>query len=176
MKMKKIISVVVLMSAFTFFACNKDDDNNNNNNTLSTTDLNFIMQATEGNNAEIGAAQVAITNGNDSAVRAFGQRMVTDHQMAQQSLDSIAGNYGITLTDSVSPQHQAEKDMLMSLSGMAFDSTYINGQITDHTQAIQLYQSELDNGSQPSVKDYVNRYLPVIQMHLQMADSIKLNL
>jgi len=65
---------------------------------------------------------------------------------------------------------------LSMLMGMAFDSTYINSQVMDHQAAIQLFQSEASNGNDSRLRDYAQKYLPKLQMHLQMADSVRMGL
>ncbi len=172
--MKTNILAVLFILATGFGACSKDDDNNN---ILSTTDRNFLLQAAESNFAEIGVGQLAYSKGTDSSLQVFGLQMVSDHEMAQQSLNSVALNFGIVIIDSLSPAHVTIKNTLMSLSsGYTFDTTYINSQIRDHQEAIIMYQNEINNGSSVDVKNYANKYLPIIEMHLQMADSIAENL
>jgi putative membrane protein len=56
---------------------------------------------------------------------------------------------------------------------MSFDTAYINSQVKDHQAAVNLFQSEISAGATQSVKDYASKYLPHIQMHLNMADSIR---
>ena len=61
---------------------------------------------------------------------------------------------------------------LNSLSGHSFDSAYISSQVMDHQAAVTLFQNEISNGNNSSVKSYASTYLPHIQMHLQKADSL----
>ena len=76
------------------------------------------------------------------------------------------------MKDSVDSQHTALLQTLQGLSGREFDSTYIVNQIADHQKTVDDFQAELNAGSKTEVKDYANKYLPKIQMHLQQADSI----
>jgi putative membrane protein len=62
---------------------------------------------------------------------------------------------------------------LQTLSGNVFDTTYIGAQVRDHILTIQIFQQELSNGNNQQVKNYANKYLPVIQMHLQEAQNIQ---
>jgi putative membrane protein len=62
--------------------------------------------------------------------------------------------------------------MLQSLPDSTFDTTYLRAQINDHENAVALFQQELANGQDTTVKAYASQYLPVIQMHLTMADSL----
>ncbi len=62
--------------------------------------------------------------------------------------------------------------MLSAMTGRSFDSAYVHGQVTDHQTAVTLFQNENISGNNTKVKTYVNNYLPVIEMHLMMADSL----
>lgn len=176
--MKKTTTGVMMpLLLLAMAGCNKDNNNNNNNNMgLSSQDRTFMAQLKEANKAEIDAGQTASTKGMNDSIRMYGQYMVTEHTMAMTSLDSLAGVLGVTLSDTLSAEHTALKQRLSTLSGYDYDTAYINAQVKDHQKVIQMMQTEISNGQQTGVKGYANRYLPHIQMHLTMADSIKMKL
>jgi putative membrane protein len=180
MRVKKIYSALAVASLLCYGACNKDDDNNNNNNnnnnTVNQTDRDFMMNAAYGNNAEIDAGSMAASKGTDSSVKMFGQMMVSDHSTAQTELQSVAAQTSVTLPTGLDSAHQAMKAQLQSMSGHTFDSVYIHSQVMDHQKTISLFQNESSNGSNQRVKDYANKYLPIIQTHYQKADSISRHL
>ena len=74
--------------------------------------------------------------------------------------------------DSVDSMHAALLVTLRGLSGRMFDSVYIVNQIKDHQAAISDFQNEISEGNKSDVVNYANKYLPKLQMNLQMADSI----
>lgn len=164
----KILFACLIMSA-VFISCDK---NNKDNNVVNTQDRTFLVQASLSNTAEIGAGALASTKGDSSAIRDFGQMMVTDHTKAQTDLKTTGTNVGVNVTDSVDATHAAMLVTLTGLSGRQFDSVYIINQITDHQATIAAFQTELNSGSRSEVLNYANTYLPKIQMHLQKADSI----
>jgi putative membrane protein len=170
MKLTSRSFIVCTALSVSLLACTKDD--NKNSNTLNDADKTFIMQVSLGNSAEVGAGALASTAGEDSLVKAFAAMMVTDHTTAQGDLKTLGTNVGVDVKDSVDSQHTALLQTLQGLSGRAFDSTYIVNQIADHQKTVDDFQAELNAGSKTEVKDYANKYLPKIQMHLQQADSI----
>src|SRR5206468_3368718 len=95
-----------------------------------------------------------------------------DHTAAQASLKNIAAKYGLTAPDSVDAAHAAEAAQLALLTGRAFDSAYIHGQVTDHQATIQLFQTETNSGNNTDLKTFADTTLPKLQMHLVRADSI----
>jgi putative membrane protein len=170
MKMTKWLSAGILATAVLINACSKDE---NTNTTLNSTDQTFLLQASNSNYSEITLGQLASTKGNDT-IALYSQVVVQDHQGAKIELDSIATQYHVTLSPALDSTSLNLKTMLDSLAaGRAFDSTYINGDIQTHQQTISLFQTQLNNGSNQQLKDYVNKYLPHLQLQLHMADSIK---
>jgi len=170
----KIISKNLLLgisASLIFFACKKDD-NTKGDNILNTQDRSFILQTSLGNSAEVGAGGLASSSGEDQMIKDFGQQMVTDHTTAQTELKSLGADLGVGTPDSVDANHKAIMDTLMTLSGRAFDSIYIMSQIADHQNVIDQFEEEVSSGNKKEVINYANKYLPKLQMHLQMADSI----
>lgn len=125
-----------------------------------------------GNTAEVQAAQLALTKSTDAAILNFANTMIVDHTAAQNSLKSIASNYGLTPPDTVDAAHKEMALILSQLSGRAFDSTYIHGQVVDHQSTIQLFQTEGTSGNNTNFKNFADTTLPKLQMHLDSANSI----
>jgi len=171
--MKKLLGIA-LICAVVFVACNKDDDDDN---TMNQTDLNFMTMASYSNHNEIAAGRIADSSAVDSAVDMFGRMMVMDHTTAETELTSLAQQMGTSIPQMPDSAHIAMGQMLRSLAGTTtFDQTYISSQVTDHQATISLFQNEINNGINQSVKAYAQKYLPKIQMHKQMADSIRMGL
>jgi|SRR5215217_9264612 len=170
---KNLITGLLLMG--TLAACKNDDDDNTKAG-LNQTDRNFIMKASYGNNAEVDAGQSAATKGNNAGVRMFGQMMVSDHGTAQAELQMVAQQIAQTVPQGLDSMHQVMKQYLSGMSGHSFDTAYMHAQIKDHQSTINLMQDEINNGSNQRLRDYATKYLPKIQMHYHMADSISLGL
>jgi putative membrane protein len=172
MMLKKLLLMGCLGAALAFTACDKDDDDPVVTEELNQADLTFLNNATQGNLAEIMTGQLAATQGTTDSVRSLGQELVTDHQAAQDDLDSIASSENVNLADTVDANGQAMYDVLAGLSGAAFDSAFINMQLTAHNTAISMYQTYSGSGTFTSLKNYANTYLPKLQAHAEYLDSL----
>lgn len=174
----KIVSKLFLtgITAATVFlaSCDKEDDpgNDNNNTAPNSTDLNFLTQASYANHNEILLSQLALTKASNDSVKMFAQMLIDDHTAAQTALDSLGTSYSQTLPNQADSAHTAIKMQLDSLMGNSFDSAFIAQQVTDHQNAINLFQNEIDNGNAPAIKAYANNNLPKLQSHKQTADSL----
>jgi putative membrane protein len=155
------------------FICADCSHNDNDNTTVSNADSYFMQQASYSNYAEISAGAIAASKGGDDSVRMFGSMMVADHGNAQSSLDSIASSLNVTVPNTADSVHQAMAAQLQTLSGNTFDTAYINAQVKDHMATIAIFQQEISGGNNAQVKAYANKNLPIIQMHLQEAQSIQ---
>lgn len=163
------VAVFAITTVFGYTACSKGSDKSDN---LNQADQNFVTMAAYSNMDEIDEGQLAIGKASDASVKAFGQQMVTAHTTAEEELRNTAMQNGIGLPGGPDSNHLQMKGQLSGMTGRMFDSAYIHGQVTDHQNAINLFQTEINSGSNTDIKNYAIKYLPKIQMHQQMADSL----
>ena len=142
------------------------------NPTLSTSDASFMTTAARGGLAEVQLGQLAQRNGSSAAVKRFGQRMVEDHGRSNQEMMVLAQRKEITPPSSVGAEHQRTYDDLAKLRGRAFDRAYAQAMVKDHQEDLQAYQEEAANGTDPDVKAFAARHVPLLQEHLRMAQSL----
>jgi putative membrane protein len=161
--------VALLLSMALITACK--DDNNDVEGTNATDDQ-FIIQAGWANNAEISAAQLALSKSTNDSVRAFATMMVADHTAAKNQLIDIADDLNRSVPDTADLAHQAVMVVLNGLSGARFDSAYVATQILDHQTAITLFQNEVDDGENDRLIDYAAGKLPALNTHLARVFSI----
>jgi putative membrane protein len=167
--MKQMIFCAIAITVLVWSAC---DDDNDDEKRINETDKGFMINAAYANRAEIDAGQLAVSRSLDDSVKKFGQMMIDEHTTALNELENIADDRNVNLPDTVDAEHRQLKQQLMAMSGYAFDSAYIQGQIDDHQKAISLFESENSNGKEQQVKNYAGKYLPHIRMHLEKANSI----
>jgi putative membrane protein len=144
------------------------------------TDGNIMALLHQANLGEIQAGQLAQQTAQDSSVRGFAQRMVTDHTALDQAGDSLAQRAGITpqLPDSSMVQEQqTQMQLLQSQSGSGFDTTYMSQQIVAHQQTIALVDSSIAHASNADLKTMLTTSVkPRVAEHLQLAQDIQRSL
>ncbi len=141
-----------------------------NAGSLSSRDYKFVCDAAEGGRMEVSLGQLAQQQGGAQSIRDFGQRMVTDHQKADQDLMQLLGQKGATLPDTM------EKDAkrinhYQGLAGTKFDSDYIKDMVSDHKEDVKAFQTEADKGEDPDVRSWAAKTLPTVQEHPSLAQS-----
>lgn len=143
------------------------------NPTLSTTDAAFMTTAARGGLAEVEMGQLAGRNGRSAAVKRFGQTMVSHHGQANQEMAALARQKQITPPSTMGAEQQQIYDDLSRLRGSAFDRAYARAMVEDHQEDLRLYREEAANGTDPDVKAFAARHVPVLQEHLRMAQRLQ---
>ena len=162
MLMRKIVStiaVVALFGAVPALAA------------LSGADKTFATEAAHGGLAEVQMGQLALQKASSPQVKEFAQRMVTDHTQANQDLMQLGKSENLTLPTQLDAKHKIEIDGLSAMSGNAFDAAYMQHMVQDHKKTVADFQKQAQSGSDPALKSYAQKYLPIIQQHLQMAET-----
>jgi putative membrane protein len=142
------------------------------NPTLSTSDATFMTTAARGGMAEVQLGQLAQTHGRSAAVKSFGEQMIREHGQANQDMMTLAQQKQIGLPDGVGAEHQQAYDNLAKLRGRAFDHAYAQAMVQDHQKDLQAYQDEAQNGTDPQVKAFAARHVPVLEEHLRKAQQL----
>jgi putative membrane protein len=143
----------------------------NMRNRLKHSDETFMTKAAQGGLAEVELGRLATERGSNPKVKSFGQRMVDDHSKANHELKSIAANQGVTLPVGMDGKSMTTKNRLSSLSGTEFDRAYMRDMVTDHKEDIAEFQKEAESGTDPDVKAWAARTLPMLKEHLQLAEE-----
>jgi putative membrane protein len=141
-------------------------------NQPNVADRNFARAAAAGGLSEVELGQLAEHEGQSSAVREFGQRMVSDHSKANAQLKELAAAASIPLPNTPDAEHRTMREQLDQAHGAAFDRPYIRGQVIDHQQTAQLLEYEIGSGQDAQLKDFASQVLPIVMQHLEMAQNI----
>ena len=141
---------------------------------LSAADRTFATNAAAGGFAEVSLGQLAIQNAGSPAVRQFGQQMVTDHTEANQALAQIGQKENLSLPTKPNAMDVETEQRLTASKGAAFDTSYMQEMLNDHQKDVAEFSTEAASGKDPALKAFAQKYLPVLQHHLQMAQAAKL--
>jgi putative membrane protein len=138
---------------------------------VSGADKTFATEAAHGGLAEVQMGQLALQKASSPQVKEFAQRMVTDHTQANQDLMQLGKSEHLTLPTQLDAKHKSEMGRLSAMSGNAFDAAYMQHMVQDHKKTVADFQKQAQSGSDPALKSFAQKYLPIIQQHLQMAET-----
>jgi putative membrane protein len=137
---------------------------------LNAVDFNFVGQANLGAPFQVDSGRIAETKSTSAEIRSYAHLMVTSHIPVVDALNAILQRKNITPSNTL--LHGAYDAMLFTLSadhGTAFDRNYVNGQVEYQKGNAALFQQEIQNGSDPELKEFARQTLPKIEDHLQRA-------
>jgi putative membrane protein len=137
----------------------------------SAQDVSWMQGNAQTDMAEIAIGTTAETRAVSTVIKNLATVTKSNHIQALAQLKSVAAAAGVTLPTAPNATQQAQGAQLMSIPDAQFDLTYDNDQIAGHELSISQTETEISTGSDPAVVAYAKVYLPVAQMHLQMADS-----
>ena len=152
-------------------AAQSSSGNPSSSGQLSAADKTFVNKAAQGGMAEVELGQLATQKAQSDQVKQFGQKMVDDHTKANDKLKEVASQENITLPTGLDAKDQATMDHLSKLSGAQFDKAYMQDMVEDHKKDVAEFQKEANSGKDPAVKNFAQQTLPVLQQHLQMAQT-----
>ena len=135
-------------------------------------DKTFLMNADEGNSAEIAASQMALRKSKNPDVRVYAQQMITDHQKLRSDMSTFTQQMGVTIPQPLNATHKAEAQRLSALSGKSFDAEYVKTMDQDHHKTLGMFQNEVATTSNQDLKAAVQQGTSVIQQHTEAADQL----
>jgi putative membrane protein len=141
--------------------------------TLNAIDFNFVGQANLGAPFQVDSGLLAEAKGTTAAIRSYAHLMVTSHIPIADALNVILRKKSITPSNTL--LHGAYDAMIFTLKAdhrAIFDRNYVNGQVEYQKGNAALFEQEIQNGSDPDLKEFARRTLPKIVDHLHRAEKL----
>lgn len=137
------------------------------------SDQTFADKADIIDRAEVKLAKLALEKTNNPAVRKFADRMIHDHEMLEKQMTGAMNRQNMAVPEKLDPKHQALYDQLSKLQGAEFDRAYADTMVKGHEKAIQLFENEIQNGQNPTMRHLAETGLPILKTHLELAEQMK---
>jgi predicted outer membrane protein len=173
-----LFAALVGLTGVSLTMCKQDSDMNFDM-AMTGMDGNIAAVLRVANQGEIDTGELAQMQAQDTAVKAFAQRMASEHGAAQQRQSALYTRLGITPADNATSRRlQTEArtalDMLRMETGARFDVAYLESQITMHMRVLGLIDSELLPAVRSSeLRAELQRMRSEIVMHLQEAQRLR---
>jgi putative membrane protein len=135
------------------------------------SDTTFLTKVVQGDEQEMILGSLATVLGQSQAVRDFGTTLLQDHARMFATAMYRLNQQGMSLPALDAAMLQNVQN-LAGLRGGAFDTAFTNLMVEDHTQDVQDFGDEAQNG-QGTTRIYAANWQVIIQAHLQMAQSLQ---
>jgi putative membrane protein len=191
--MKRLsINILIIVSLLIIQGCNNKAKNYNVSNTDSIssddslnavknnkinvpadkTDVQFAVEAAEGNITEVELGKLALKHAANKRVKNFGAMMIKDHTKTNNKLIAIAKRKNIPLPAEPGATDQKTIDELSKKSGKDFDKAFVENMIRDHENDIKVFENTAKYSSDPEIKAFANKTLRVLKNHLDAINTI----
>ena len=145
----------------------------------SVTDAQIASIVVTANQVDIDAGKLAQTKATNAEVKAFAERMVTDHTGVNKSAVDLVTRLKVTPADnptSKSLKAGGDKNLaqLNKLSGAAFDKAYIDHEVVYHQQVLDAMDKTLIPGAaNAELKALLVKVRPAFVAHRDHAKKIQ---
>ncbi|MFN0257246.1 DUF4142 domain-containing protein [Pedobacter ureilyticus] len=141
--------------------------------TVRDNEAEFATNAADAGLAEINLANLAIGKTTNTEIKAYANMMLKDHGMANDELIVLAKSKNITLPIAMSAENQKHRDELAGLTGSDFDKKYAKLMEENHVKVLAFMEHQARKGTDPDLKAFASKNVPVINSHLNAIRKIK---
>jgi putative membrane protein len=137
----------------------------------SPVDFNFVAQANLGAPFQIASGRIAEEKATNANIRDYAHLMVVSHKPVVDALDAILQRERVTAPPNTLLQG-AYDAMIASLKAdraATFGRDYVEGQLDYQKGNAALFRYEIQNGTDPDLKEFAQHTFPKIEDHLQRA-------
>jgi putative membrane protein len=143
------------------------------------SDGNIVAIVLAANNTDLSYARLAPARARSADVKAFAQRMMTDHTILNAKVNDIAARNGIAGVDNSTSldfrDHSADRrDVLRELDGARFDSVYAANEVQYHAELLAAINTTLaPNARNSELREFVSLLKPAVSAHLAHAEQMR---
>jgi putative membrane protein len=134
------------------------------------------------NYTDISYARLAPARAEREDVKQFANRMLTDHSGVNASLAQLLQKLDLTPEDNAASldmrdESSTKRDLMRDLNGRAFDSTYIENEVTYHQKFLNALDQELIPAARNGeLRALLTNVRPAVAAHLAHAEQVRSNI
>jgi len=133
----------------------------------------FFKKAANSGMAEVQLAKLAQQKATLEAVKNFASMLERDHTAANDQVKNLAQQRNVALPAAPSDDKQKMYTDMEKKTGKDFDREYISMMVKSHNDGINLFEDTKSNASDVDVKNFADKTLPTLKMHLDSAKAIQ---
>ncbi|QJX46953.1 DUF4142 domain-containing protein [Hymenobacter taeanensis] len=135
-------------------------------------DSEFMAKAASGGMLEVQLGQAVAAKATTAEAREFANKMVEDHTKANAELKALAAKKNITLPTTLGDDHQKVMKDVTEEQGVAMDKEYLKEMTKDHQEDVNEFTEASVKASDPEIKAFAAKQVPILQHHLEMAQKM----
>lgn len=183
--MKKLFSFFLLSACLIIFSCDTGTRTEDRDTDVTTEQdqqrieddsRDFVKTAASSGRMEVELGKLAQEKAQDQQVKDFAQKLVNEHQQANNKLKNIASNQNINVPQQMKDDHKNKVEDLREKSGQEFDKEYMDIVVNAHEDDISEFEDAQDDVKNQELKSWISSTLPNLRNHLEEAKRIQDNL
>ncbi|WP_433963473.1 DUF4142 domain-containing protein [Tunturiibacter psychrotolerans] len=139
----------------------------------SDDDKKFLAMAAQSDQNEIALSKLAEQKATNPDVKAFAEKMISEHTQMTASMKPFVDAWGLTPPTGPDADHQKELDKLNGLSGNDFDKAYMKDMVSDHTKALSAFTKEAKDTKDSKFRAAVIKGKTAVAAHKNMAYDLE---
>lgn len=146
------------------------------------TDPQIAAIVVAANNVDIEGGRMAASKSTNAKVKAFAQRMITDHSGVNKAATDLVKKLGVTPEESDASRAQTAagqtaRQSLEGKTGAEFDRAYIANEVTYHQNLLNaIDQLLLPSVQNAELKALLDQTRPAVVAHLKLAQDLQAEL
>lgn len=184
MKIITILAIMTLSAASAVAMAQSDTTTSRRTtgDTSSTTDrgdkisaADFVKKAGGAGVAEVEMGKLGAQKATNAEVKAFAQKMVTDHSKANKELTAAAQEKGLQVPTEPNLTHKGMKEKFEHQAADAdFDHDFMQQMVRDHKAAVELFQTASNDATlDVDLRSWAKQTLPKLEQHLADAQRLE---
>ena len=157
---RAVLTVALLLAAPAAFAA------------VSSADRSFLQHEAQGASYELAIAQLAQQKATRPDVKAYAQRIVSDHEQANAELSKLAQSKGVSLPTEMTSNDQTRLAGLQNLQGNDFDRSYVQESVRINAGDKRDFAKEAKTTHDPAIRAYVKQFTGMDAQHEQAAKQL----
>jgi putative membrane protein len=139
------------------------------------TNPEFVKKAGAAGMAEVDMGKLGAQKASSAEVKAFAQRMVTDHTKANNELAAAVKGKDLEIPSSPDLMHKAMREKFEHQGAdKDFDHDFMQQMVKDHKAVVELFQNAAASADlDPELRALAKKTLPTLKEHLKDAQKLE---
>jgi putative membrane protein len=145
----------------------------------AVTDAQIAAIVVAANQVDIDAGELARERAQNPEVKAFAERMITDHGGVNKAASDLVVRLGVTseanpTSESLTRDGEQARTRLQGQTGAAFDRAYVENEVAYHQAVLDAIDQTLIPGAQNAeLKALLEQTRPAVAAHLEHARQLQ---
>ena len=140
---------------------------------VNAEDVQFLAEARRTALAAVQLGELAKERAQDPEVRAFGERIATEHAQHAAKIEQLMEPLRVTVPEEPSVDAEAQRAALARLSGEEFDASFVQAITWSLSDAIERYGAETHANPDRALADFARTGLEQLREQLAAAEALR---